>query len=48
MKNFSKSNKGITLIALGITVIIIAIIASITVYSGKEVLKEARVRGIEN
>ena len=37
----SKSNRGITLLALAITVIVLLIIASITVYEGSNVLKES-------
>ncbi len=35
-----KNNKGITLIALTITIIILLILASITIYSGKESIKK--------
>lgn len=37
-----KNNKGITLIALTITIIILLILASITIYSGKESIKKAQ------
>ncbi len=37
-----KKNKGVTLISLMITVIVLLIIAGITVYTGKDVLKKAQ------
>lgn len=37
-----KKNKGITLVSLMVTVIVLLIIASITVYTGKEVIKKAQ------
>ena len=37
-----KDNKGITLIALAITIIILIIIASVSTYSGVEALKDSR------
>ena len=40
-KNIKKEN-GITLIALGVTIIVLLIIASIGVYSGKETIKQAQ------
>ena len=40
-KNIKKEN-GITLIALGVTIIVLLIIASIGVYSGKETIKKAQ------
>ena len=40
-KNIKKEN-GITLIALGVTIIVLLIIASIGVYGGKETIKKAQ------
>lgn len=37
-----KTNKGITLIALVITVIVILIIAAVTLFSGTQALKDAK------
>ena len=37
-----KKNKGVTLISLMVVVIILIIIAGITVYTGKDVLKKAQ------
>lgn len=37
-----KNNKGITLLALTITVIVMLIIASITIYGGSKVIKQAQ------
>ena len=42
MKKIIKKSKGITLIALIITVIMLIILASITVYSGKSVIKSSK------
>ena len=36
-----KNNKGITLVALIITIVVLIIIASITIYSGKETISKA-------
>lgn len=41
-----KKNKGITLISLMITVIVLVIIAGIAIYSGKNVIKEAKLEEI--
>ena len=43
-----KNNKGITLIALTITIIILLILASITIYSGKESIKKAQLESLKN
>ena len=37
-----KKNKGITLISLIVTILVLMIIAGISVYSGKEIIKEAK------
>lgn len=42
-----KNNKGITLIALTITMIILLILASITIYSGKESIKKAQLESLK-
>lgn len=42
-----KKNKGITLIALTITIIILLILASITIYSGKESIKKAQLESLK-
>lgn len=42
-----KNNKGITLIALTITIIILLILASITIYSGKESIKKAQLENLK-
>ena len=42
-----KNNKGITLIALTITIIILLILASITIYSGKESIKKAQLERLK-
>ena len=42
-----KNNKGITLIALTITIIILLILASITIYSGKESIKKAQLESLK-
>ena len=46
MKNI-KNNKGITLIALSITIIIVVIIALIAIYSGKEIIKRAQIENLK-
>ena len=42
-----KNNKRITLIALTITIIILLILASITIYSGKESIKKAQLESLK-
>lgn len=42
-----KNNKGITLIVLTITIIILLILASITIYSGKESIKKAQLESLK-
>lgn len=42
-----RNNKGITLVALIITIIIMLIIASITIYSGSNVIKEAQTEDVQ-
>lgn len=42
-----KNNKGITLIALTITIIILLILASITIYSGKESIKKTQLESLK-
>lgn len=42
-----KNNKGITLIALTITIIILLILASITIYSGKESINKAELESLK-
>ena len=42
-----KNNKGITLIALTITIIILLILASKTIYSGKESIKKAQLESLK-
>lgn len=42
-----KNNKGITLIALTITIIMLLILASITIYSGKESIKKAQLESLK-
>ena len=42
-----RNNKGITLIALTITIIILLILASITIYSGKESIKKAQLESLK-
>ena len=41
MKNVKKSSKGVTLIALVTTIAVMIIIASITIYEGKELIQQA-------
>ena len=43
MKNITKDNKGITLIALIVTIIVILILASVTTYTGIEAYKNSQV-----
>ncbi len=47
MKKKLNSNHGITLVALVITIIIMTIIASITVYEGKEIIVKSRMQTLE-
>ena len=47
MKMIIKKEKGITLVALVITVMVMLIIASITIYSGTNVIKEAKKEDIK-
>lgn len=47
MKKIYKNEKGITLVALTITIILMLIIASITIYSGKSVIKEAKLEELK-
>ena len=42
-----KKNKGVTLISLIITIIILLIIAGISVYSGKEIIKKAQLEEVK-
>ena len=42
MKNHKRSNKGITLIALVITIIILLILSTIIIYSGQNVIKSSK------
>lgn len=42
-----RENKGITLVTLVITIIVMLIIAGITVYSGKEIIKKARLEELK-
>lgn len=42
-----KNNKGITLIALSITIIVLLILASITIYSGTESIKKAQLENLK-
>lgn len=42
-----RENKGITLIALVITIVVLLIIAGITVYSGKETIKKAKLEELK-
>ena len=42
-----KNNKGITLIALTITIVVLIILASITIYSGKESIKKAQLESLK-
>ena len=41
-----KENKGITLISLIVTIIVLMIIAGITVYNGKDTIKQAKLEGL--
>lgn len=47
MKEMVKNNKGITLAALVITIIVMTIIASIAVYQGKEIIAKSKVQSLE-
>ena len=47
MKKIYKNEKVITLVALTITIILMLIIASITIYSGKSVIKEAKLEELK-
>lgn len=47
MKKIIKNEKGITLTALVITIVILGIIASITIYSGKDTIKRANLESIK-
>ena len=42
-----KSSSGITLVALAITIIVMMIIATISIYEGTKVIKEAKVQTLE-
>ena len=42
-----KAQKGVTLIALMVTIIVLLIIVSITIFSGKETIKEAKLEEIK-
>lgn len=42
-----KNNKGITLIALTITIIVLLILASITIYTGSESIKKAQLESLK-
>lgn len=42
-----RGNKGITLIALVITIVVLLIIATISVYSGKETIKKAKIEEVK-
>lgn len=42
-----RENKGVTLVALVITVIVLGIIASISIYSGKEMIKSANLEALK-
>ncbi len=44
---YFKSNKGITLVALVITIIVLAIITSISIYSGKDVIEKTKLEGLK-
>lgn len=41
-----KGQRGVTLIALSITVLVLIIIAGVTIYSGKEVVKKAKIEEV--
>ena len=45
-KNFKKTN-GVTLAALVVTIIVLAIIASIAIYSGKEMVEKAQIEELK-
>ena len=47
MKKTKTNQKGITLIALIITIIVLLIIAGITVYSGKDSIRKANLEGLK-
>ena len=47
MKRQMKNEVGITLVALVITIIILLILASITIYSGKESIKKAQLESLK-
>jgi len=41
-----KNQKGVTLVALAITIVVLGIIASVSVYFGKDLIKEAKIQDI--
>ena len=47
MKNCIQKNSGITLIALTITIIIMMILASISIYEGKEIIRRSKMQTLE-
>ena len=48
MKNIQiKTQKGITLVALVVTIVVLLIIASITIYNGSDVIKKANLEGMK-
>ena len=47
MQKMLKENKGITLVALVITIVVMLIIASIAVYTGKDTIKEAQLEELK-
>ena len=46
-KNKIRNSEGITLVALVVTIVVTLIIASITIYNGAAIIKEARVEDIK-
>ena len=43
-----KKEQGITLIALSVTIIVLLIIAGISVYSGKDIIKKGKLEELKN
>lgn len=46
MQNKLKKNKGVTLVALAITIVVLLIIAGISIYAGKDTIKRANLESL--
>ena len=47
MRNIRKNNSGITLIALTVTIIVMIILATIGINSGKEIIKKSKIQTLQ-